>query len=149
MYFYLKYNSGCCYCLINSLLSFALTDKCERFFLRSYVGVQQTPTNASFKNGGRSLSVSKNNKEQIQFTKNICPKNTHVCIDQCNRYLPMFRIIKKPRLKSFHCFQQFLRHVYCWSLSTGSHCAPGRNRRETGQNRKVPQDLRKKLAISG
>lgn len=29
-------------------------------------------------------------------------------------YLSGLRILQQPRLESFHDFQQFLRHVYCW-----------------------------------
>lgn len=57
------------------------------------------------------LKATKNSYTSLKLS---ALKNTKVCIDWFNRYLPRFRIIQKPRLKSFHCFQQFLRHVYCW-----------------------------------
>lgn len=41
----------------------------------SDVGVQHTPPNASFKDGGRPLSISKNNKWQLHVTKTVRTKN--------------------------------------------------------------------------
>lgn len=68
-------------------------------------------------------------------------KNTKVCIDWFHRYLPRFRIIMKPRLKSFHCFQQFLRHIYCWFPVTRKLLSTVTEPRRNWINMKVPLDL--------
>ena len=138
MHCHLKHSDGCCFCFRKIICVY---DQIRGIlFDVSYVGVQHTPTNASFKNGGRSLSISKNNNWQLHITKTVCPKK-HKTLYWLNCYLPRFRIIKKPRLKSFHCFQQFLRHVYCWVPVTRKLLCTVTEPKRNWINIKVPLDL--------
>lgn len=46
--------------------------------------------------------------------KTVVNGHEPVRLDRVSGYLSRLRTVLDPGLKSLHCFQQLLRHVYCW-----------------------------------
>lgn len=101
------------------ILSFAFSTKYEKLYLMYHVSESniRLQTHHLKMVDGRVLSLKATHNSHTPIKRSAL-KILNVGIDWFWPYLSMFRIIEKPRLKSFHCFQQFLRHVYCWFLVT-------------------------------